>query len=771
MTDRESERGPLGPRHLRAPLAQLLLLVAVVLSHGWMTGLEFQLDDFEQVQDAARPGEPAVLLGQDTLGQRYERGHGSMVAFFRPVLHASLVVDVFLFGPSPFALHAISVLWHLAVVLLFRRLMRRLLLRSELEPRRDRIERWSFLAALLVAIHPGIWGAVSWVAARGDVLAAFFFLLALDLLASHRQDARRRLPPLVILSLIAAMLAKEGAVVTPVLVALVDLAFLRRRREEHLKPLRTWPFDLVLVLLAPAYLVGRRLLFGDQADFYAGHERILTVEIVLRMLGDVLPTFGMLVGGSFQDAGGAIGGWLRSVLGTALLLVPIPWLLRRPLRRLRFVAFAAGLYLLAAAAPLRFFEEAAGFDASRLFYLPFLVIAPLLALPFLALSSPIRSFRRLGIAFTVLAALTWTIAGWSHLRAQLAAARLVERVRNDLLAIASEPGGHEVVQAVIGVPTDVDRAPTYGTFLGLAMKRPFVDPPLWVWSIQEDQRKASLRNRMLTNPQHPYPVRILEWQGGTDGRLVKISGILPPPCGHHPLVELPAGGDELALEPPVRPRDVPALALSFEGAARARFRCEVLLETVEGATITIAEDFDPGEAGWSERHLVELTEREDWLFAQPIRRLRWQVEGDDAPRLVAIDFGAEVPAIELIESGEVSLEGEDPGIRFRDPGGFDWFRIRVFLQAETRSFTYPRQRFERLEDGSLRIHLSSPGFMKGEDALQIGDLRRAGGRSFFDEKGVQRIALVYRVEALRGNIGPAASPQAASILGKTAITR
>ncbi len=777
MTDREREYAPRGPLHLRSPVTQVILVLAVLASHGWMTSLEFQLDDFEQVRDAADPGEPAVLLGQDGPEQREQRGHRSMVAFFRPVLHASFAADVFLFGANPFALHAMSLFWHALVVLVFRRLMRRLLLRSRLETRLDRIELWSFLSALLVAVHPGTWGAVSWVAARGDVLAALFFLVALDLLAAHREDPKRGRPILVVVALLLGLFSKEGALVAPVLVAAIDLVFLRRRPEEHLKPRRTWPFDLLLIAMAPAYLVLRRLVFGDQADFYAGYERLVTWEIIGRVLGDIAPTLSMLVGGSFHGAGGVPGDWLRSALTTMLLLVPIPWLLRRPLRRSCFVVFASALYLIAAAAPLRFFEEASGFDASRLFYLPFLFVAPLLALPFLALSSKVRSFRRLGLAFTVVAFLAWGLGAWAQISSQLGAASVVRTVRENLLAIASEPGGDEVVYVTVGIPTDVDHVPTYGTFLRIAFKEPFVDRSLEVFPVQEGRLAAELRNRRLFDRNTPRPVRILEWRHDSSAteaaRLVSTTGVLPPPGGPRPRLEFPQGSDTLAFPAPIRPRDVPVLALEFDPTAVwGKSVANLVFETEDGRSVAVTLDLELAETDMPGRYLVELAERSDWLFSPPFTRLRWVPVSGRLTRPSAVDFAAELPPIELMVEKTVSIAAGDPGLRFREPPGerYGWFRIRVFLDSTTRSFTYPRERLEELEDGSLLVRLDSPGFNPGEDPLPLADLVR-DGRNVLDEKGVLALPLGYRIEALRGSMRPAASPQAASPIGRLLLTR
>ena len=104
-----------------------LLALCVLLSHAWMGSLSFQLDDFEQLWQAANPERAAVLLGQDDFLNKWIRMDQTPLSAFRPILHYSVALEIFIFGADPMALHWISVLMHLLVCVLLHLSLLRLL--------------------------------------------------------------------------------------------------------------------------------------------------------------------------------------------------------------------------------------------------------------------------------------------------------------------------------------------------------------------------------------------------------------------------------------------------------------------------------------------------------------------------------------------------------------------------------------------------------------------------------------------------------------------
>jgi protein O-mannosyl-transferase len=133
---------------------------------------------------------------------------------FRPVTFASFALNWKIEGDHPFGYHLVNVLLHAGVTLLLYLVLRRLLE----EVRQGTTIAWA--TALLFAVHPIHTEAVASIAARSELLAAGFLLAAW---LWHLGDR----PMLALLSLIAAVLSKESAVVFLPLVIAGD--YLRAR--------------------------------------------------------------------------------------------------------------------------------------------------------------------------------------------------------------------------------------------------------------------------------------------------------------------------------------------------------------------------------------------------------------------------------------------------------------------------------------------------------------------------------------------------------------
>jgi len=89
---------------------------------------------------------------------------------YRPLTMTTFFVEHALWGARPAGYHVVSVLIHLACVLVLYRVGRRL-----------RLSEWAAAAgALAFAAHPALGEAVHWINGRSDPLCVLFFLLALD---------------------------------------------------------------------------------------------------------------------------------------------------------------------------------------------------------------------------------------------------------------------------------------------------------------------------------------------------------------------------------------------------------------------------------------------------------------------------------------------------------------------------------------------------------------------------------------------------------------
>jgi protein O-mannosyl-transferase len=151
---------------------------------------------------------------------------------FRPLTFASFALNWALGSNHPFGYHLLNLLLHVAVVVLLYLLLRELL--SSL----PEAALLAFVAALLFAVHPIHTEAVDSIAARSELLAMAFVLLAW---LFHVLDW----PVLSLVAFLLALLAKESAV------AFVPLVLVGDYVHRKLKPL----YRYVLILAgALAYM-------------------------------------------------------------------------------------------------------------------------------------------------------------------------------------------------------------------------------------------------------------------------------------------------------------------------------------------------------------------------------------------------------------------------------------------------------------------------------------------------------------------------------------
>jgi len=121
-------------------------------------------------------------------------------------------IEHLIVGNHPFLYHFDNVLLHVANSLLFFLILKRLLKKEYL----------ALFGALLFAVHPLNAEAVSWIAARKDLLCGFFFLLTI--LQYLRYSAEQTMKKFVItlLLFLAALLSKATVIGLPLVLLLID---------------------------------------------------------------------------------------------------------------------------------------------------------------------------------------------------------------------------------------------------------------------------------------------------------------------------------------------------------------------------------------------------------------------------------------------------------------------------------------------------------------------------------------------------------------------
>lgn len=159
---------------------------------------------------------------------------------WRPVTTFSFALDWHLGGGSPAYFHAVNLLLHAAVTVLWAWLVLRIGRRPTL----------ALVAGLLFAVHPLHTEAVTWISGRAELLAAAFGLAALHLAWSRR-------PWLALPAILLAVGAKESAAVLPLVLLFMTWAYRGKREEAP-------PWTLGIAAFAPVliYMVVRRSVLG-----------------------------------------------------------------------------------------------------------------------------------------------------------------------------------------------------------------------------------------------------------------------------------------------------------------------------------------------------------------------------------------------------------------------------------------------------------------------------------------------------------------------------
>jgi tetratricopeptide (TPR) repeat protein len=189
-------------------------------------------------------------------------------ASYRPVATLSYFLIHSFAGLNPFYYHLSSVLLHtLNVILVY--LLFFLLLGDWFK---------ALLAGLLFACHPALTETVDCIAFNEDLLAAFFFLLALLLYvkAVYKRPAGAA-NLLSVFFFFCALLSKEMAISLPVIILLYDLTFRGAAEQalsvKHMLSIvkNRWAFYVGYAVIGLLYLVLRFLIFINSGDGLKPH--------------------------------------------------------------------------------------------------------------------------------------------------------------------------------------------------------------------------------------------------------------------------------------------------------------------------------------------------------------------------------------------------------------------------------------------------------------------------------------------------------------------
>lgn len=184
------------------------IATATVLVYAGVLSSEFVVYD----DDLYVTQRPEVVAGLTAEGWGWAWSTFQGANWF-PLTRLSWMLDAQLFGMSPSAFHATSLLLHLVNALLLFVALRRLT-----------GDPWpSAFAAAIFALHPLHVESVAWVSARKDVLSGFFFTIALLLYERQARAADPRVWAVALfMTLGLGLLAKPMLVTLPFLLLLLD---------------------------------------------------------------------------------------------------------------------------------------------------------------------------------------------------------------------------------------------------------------------------------------------------------------------------------------------------------------------------------------------------------------------------------------------------------------------------------------------------------------------------------------------------------------------
>lgn len=411
LTEPLTTHGPAYPRAVA--LGIVVLVLAACLPFARTLGHELVWDDHYLVADVAacdREGGLSAVAAAPFLPEQNDPDN-----YYRPVTNLSLWLDGRLGGGSAAAYHATNLLLHVLNALLVGRLLVLLL----------GVGFGALSGAVLFAAHPVQVETVAFTAARTDLWATFFVLLAtMAWMASRRKGlpAGRRALLLtgVACAYAAGALAKETAIVLPLVLAAWDALGVGRGEAA---PANWWTRNraaavafavaLGLVAGARAHALGAVLVTGGPAASLQGplaiREPGLALAAAVRLLGLLVVPWPL---NSLYTREHLVLGAVSSV-AAALLVAGVIWLGRTRLGRIGWVAAAwIGIFL---APALLVPSGSATLAAERYLYLPAVGFA-LLAGAACGLLTPLRpSVRR--VAWGLVTVLLVSLGTMSAVRA------------------------------------------------------------------------------------------------------------------------------------------------------------------------------------------------------------------------------------------------------------------------------------------------------------------------------------------------------------------
>lgn len=196
--------------------------------------------------------------------------------FYRPVLSLSFLFDYSIWKLNPFGYHLTNTLLHIFNAILIYFLISSI----------SNNKKMASITSLLFVVHPIHTEAVTYISGRADPLATLFFLLSILLFIKHAHYVKIGKIYLYagsVAAFILAVLAKETALILPLILILYDRCFAPKERNPRFRKktkLRYLPYLIGIVL----YIYWRILILGltyESSMPYDLYSRLLTASKVI----------------------------------------------------------------------------------------------------------------------------------------------------------------------------------------------------------------------------------------------------------------------------------------------------------------------------------------------------------------------------------------------------------------------------------------------------------------------------------------------------------
>jgi len=194
-------------------------------------------------------------------------------ATYQPIRMLSYAIDYRFWKLNPLGYHITNILFYILTCIMVYFTLFHLSMHLRERVSSDSHGRVAIWGALLFAAHPVHVEAVSWLAARKEVLQGFFFFLAFYLyLTGKEKEGRQRaiLFVLVLLSILLATLSKPSAIVFPAVLVVYEMAFRRNQGIDFIK--KHWIFFSLSTIISFlfAFVLFRVMLHAGGIKPYHG---------------------------------------------------------------------------------------------------------------------------------------------------------------------------------------------------------------------------------------------------------------------------------------------------------------------------------------------------------------------------------------------------------------------------------------------------------------------------------------------------------------------